>query len=428
MIRFFCICVLLHVHLLASLDIGLNEKEKQWLREHQSINVGIDNNYAPFEFKDENGKFKGIAIDYLKEIEKILDIQINIVTAKSWNKVTNLAKNKSIDVLSCLVETHERAKYLKFTKPYLSFPMAIVTNKAVGYVNGLKELNGKTVAVIDEYMSNQLLEEYYKDIFLVKTRDLTKGLELVLSGKTFAYVGNLSQITYSLQKEGFQNLAISGITKYKFNYTMGVRDDEPILRDILQKSIDAIPNNFKESIYCKWFPPLYKQAVDYTIVWRLLIFGFFIIMIFSYWMYRLKREIKKRKHIEECLKRNKEWLSCSLKSANIGAWDWDVTQKMITVNSVFAKILDFGEEEITINIDQFKKEFVHKDDLKSVLKHQDDCFSSTNEFCTITFRLISKQNVIKIVESRSRVFKLDSYNNPIRIIGFIKEIKDNQDT
>jgi ABC-type amino acid transport substrate-binding protein len=335
MIKFLGIFLLLHVHLFATIDIGLNEKEKQWLKEHPSITVGVDSNYAPFEFKDENGEFKGIAIDYLKKIENILGIKINIVTAKSWDKVTDLAKNKSIDVLSCLVETHERAKYLKFTKPYLSFPMAIVTNKIVGYVDGLKELNGKTVAVIDEYMANQQLEEYYENIFLVKTKDLTQGLELVISGKTFAYVGNLSQITYSLQKEGFQNLAISGIAKYRFNYAMGIRDDQPILRDILQKSIDAIPNGLKESTYCKWFPPLYQRAIDYTLVWRISILSLFIILIFIYWMYRLKKEIKKRNLIEDRLKRNKEWLSCSLRSANIGAWDWDITARVITGNSVF---------------------------------------------------------------------------------------------
>jgi ABC-type amino acid transport substrate-binding protein len=421
--KIFSIFLLLHVYLFATVDIGLTKEEKQWLKEHPSITVGIDNNYAPFEFVDKNGEFKGIAIDYLKEIEKILDIKINIVTANTWDAVTNLAKHKSIDVLSCLVETHERAKYLKFTKPYLSFPMAIVTNKTIGYVNGLKELNGKTVAVVDEYMSNQLLEEYYKNIFLVKTKDLTQGLELVISGKTFAYVGNLSQITYSLQENGFDNLAISGIAKYRFNYAMGVRDDQPILRDILQKGIDAVPNGLKESIYCKWFPPLYQQAIDYTLVWRISIFSFFIILIFIYWMYRLKSEIKKRKLTEEQLTRNKEWLSCSLKSANIGAWDWDITQRVITGNSVFAKLLDLDEEEVSINMEQFKKEFIHKDDLQSILKHQEDCFSSTDEFCKTTFRLITKQGRVKTVESSSRIFKYDAYNNPTRMIGFIKEIE-----
>jgi hypothetical protein len=83
--------------------------------------------------------------------------------------------------------------------------------------------------------------------------------------------------------------------------------------------------------------------------------------------------------------------------------------------------LDFNEEEVSIGMEQFKKEFIHKDDLSAILKHQEDCFSSTDEFCKTTFRLISKKGIVKTVESNSRIFKYDAYNNPTRMIGFIKE-------
>lgn len=420
--KFLTLLLIFSTYILA-VEIKLTKEEKEWLKNHPTLTVGIDSSYAPFEFVDENGEFKGIAIDYIKEIEKLLHVKINIVTAPSWNEVTTMAKNKQVDILSCLVKTHERSKYLNFTKPYLSFPMAIVTNNTIGYVNGLKELNGKSVAVIDNYVSNQILEEYYKNIFLVKTKSLAEGLELVLSGKTFAYVGNLSQITYSLHKEGFQNLAISGIAKYRFDYAMGARKDAPILRDILQKALNAIPNNLKEGIYCKWFPPLYKQAIDYTLVWQILGIGFVIILIFLYWTIRLKKEIKKRKLIEQMLQRNKEWLTCSLKSANIGAWDWDIINRTITGNSVFAKLLEIDEEEVFMSISKFKNEFIYKDDLEAILKHQEECFENNNEFCTLTFRIVSTSGKIKTIQSTSRIFKYDEYNNPIRMIGFIKEIE-----
>ncbi|WP_331775052.1 transporter substrate-binding domain-containing protein [Sulfurospirillum sp. 1612] len=422
MIKLLCIGLFLQINVWAAVDIGLTQKEKDWLAQHPSITVGIDRNYAPFEFQDSHGEFKGIAIDYLAEIKKMLNIKINIVTAKTWKEVTELARDKSVDVLSCIAPTHKRGEYLLFTHSYLSFPMAIVTNKIVGYVDGLRELNGKTVAVIDDYMSHHILEEFHKDIFLVKTENLTQGLNLVLAGKTYAYVGNLSQIAYSIQNDGFQNLAISGIAKYRFDYAMGVRDDAPILRDILQKCIHAIPQEVKDNIYCQWFPPLFQKAVDYTLVWQISAFGAILIGIFLYWTYRLKKEIKKRKATENSLKRNREWLNCSLQSAKIGAWDWDIPQKTITGNSVFAALIECSNNEISMPIDQFQKEFIHQKDLPAVIQHIEECFNSTDEFCRIQFRIISQSGALKYVESRSRIFKYDRYNNPIRMIGFIKEL------
>lgn len=429
LIRYFIMFLILTISLFASINLKLTDEEKEWLAQHPSITIGIDKNYAPFEFQDKDGVFKGIAIDYLKEIEQMLNIKFNIITATTWTEVTDLAKHKTVDVLSCVAKTTERAKYLTFTQPYLSFPMAIVTNKSIGYIDGLKELNGKTVAVVEEYMANQLLEENYKDIFLVKTQNLTQGLELVSSGKTFAYVDNLSQILYILQKESFQNLAVAGITEYKFDYAMGIRNDIPILRDILQKSIVAIPVNIKEKIYCKWFPRVYKQVIDYSTVWKILTLTGIVLFVFAYWLYRLKQEIKARISIEKKLIRNQEWLNCSLNSANIGAWDWNIISGYITGNAIFTNLLEVPEGEIPLKMERFKKEFVHPEDLKILLQHQEECFSHIDGFNTMQFRIISKYNSVKLIESNSKVFQYDEYNNPIRIIGFIKEIiRENRQT
>lgn len=425
-IRLLSIYLFLQVSLLANIAIKLTTEEKEWLINHPHMTVGIDKNYAPFEFQDKDGEFKGIAIDYIKEIEKILNIKFNIVTEETWIGVTDLAKNKSLDILSCVAKTTERAKYLTFTEPYLSFPMAIVTNKSIGYIDGLKELNGKTVAVVDQYMANQVLEEHYKDILLVKIQNLIQGLELVSSGKTFAYVDNLSQILYVLQKENFYNLTVAGITEYKFNYAMGIRSDEPILKDILQKSIDAIPHEVKDNIYCKWFPRVYKQIIDYSMIWKILILISCIMCIFAYWLHKLKQAIKARILIEKKLIRNQEWLNCSLNSANIGALDWNIVSGEITINSIFANLLDIPKDETSLSMENFKKEFVYPDDLKLLLKHQEECFSNIDGFNTTRFRLISKLGVIKLVESNNKVFQCDGYSNPIRIIGFIREISENE--
>lgn len=209
---------------LANTPMFLNEQEKQWLKEHPIITVGIDNNFAPFEFIDENGEFKGISADYLVELEKILHVKFNIIKTKDWNEVIKMTQSNQIDVLSCIVPTPQREEYLNFTRSYLSFPMVIVTNKMTGFINGIKDLDGKTVAVIDGYTPHQILESNYKNIHLVKTKNITQALELVASGKTFAHVGNLSRVTYFLKEKGFQNLSISGICVYA--QILGLSDEE----------------------------------------------------------------------------------------------------------------------------------------------------------------------------------------------------------
>lgn len=411
----------LQINLFANPNINITPEEKKWLEQHPSIKIGIDKNFAPFEFVDKDGKFKGVTADYLKEMEKTLNIKFDIVT-KPWNEIVEMIKNKSLDVLSCIVQTPQREKYLNFIDPYLSFPMVIVTNKTTGYINGIKDLKGKTVAVIDGYTPHQILKKEYKDIHLVKTKDLKKSLDLVASGKTFAHVGNLSRVTYLLKEEGFHNLSISGITKYKYHFTMGTKKDDLILQSIIQKSFNAIPKKVKDDIYYKWFPLDYKQATDYSLIWEIAIVSSLIIIFFALWMYKLKKEINRRVLIEKQLKKNTKWLNKSLKSACVGAWQWDLRTNMITGNSVYASILGLSDEEIKIPAKEFQKEFIHEDDLPYVLKELEDYFGKVVKSCSAQFRIHAKDGKTKIIESTGEIFQYDSFNNPSIMIGFIKEI------
>jgi len=421
--KFLLIFFIINTTLIANNNLNLTIKEKAWLDSKAILTVGIDKNFAPFEFVDENGEFKGITADYLHEIEKILDRKFTIVKTKEWNEIVTMTKSNQIDILSCIVPTSQRDYYLNFTKPYLSFPMVIVTRKTTGFINGLSDLERKTVSVIEGYTPHQLLEKKHKAIHLVKTKNLEEALSLVASGKTFAHVGNLSRITYLLQKEGFQNLSISGIVEYKYNFSMGVKKNIPILRDILQKAFDTIPYKTKQDIYNKWFPIKYNQSTNYDLIITIALISTFIIVLFSLWMYKLKKEINRSKLIEHQLQKNAKWLNNSLKKANVGAWYWDLRTGTITGNSVYAKILGIDEEEVEIKARDFQKDFIEKDDLPMVMQELEDYFNKVVTTCSAEFRIHTKDGKTKMIRSNGEIFQYDSFNNPKVLFGFIKLIK-----
>lgn len=422
MFKLLIIFICLNLSLLANTYVQLNEIEREWLQNHPNIKVGIDNNFAPFEFVDENGEFRGLAADYLKEMERNLNITFTVVKTKEWNEIINMTKNREIDFLSTIVKTEERAEYLNFTSPYLTFPMVIVTNKTTGFVNELADLNQKTVAVIDGYTPEQLLRQHYPNIYLVKTKDLRQSLELVSSGKTFAHVGNLPRVIHLLNEEGFQNLSISGITQFEYNFSMATRKNEPILTSILQKSFDAIPKEVKKEIYYKGFPLNYNPSTNNFKIWQIVGSLIIFMVLFFFGLYKILKEIRKRELIEKQLRKNAQWLNKSLQTANIGAWKWDLRVNVITGNSVYASILGLEIKEIEISAREFQKNFIHKDDLPFVLKELEQYLSNKVEFCSAQFRIYAKDGTLKTIESNGEIFEYDTYNNPAIMIGFIKEL------
>lgn len=423
-LKFLFIFLIVNTTLLASNSFNLTSKEQAWLDNKAILTVGIDKDFAPFEFVDENGEYQGVTADYLHEIEKILGRKFTIVKTKEWNEIVTMTKLNQIDILSCIVPTIQRDYYLNYTEPYLTFPMVIVTNKTTGFINGLSDLDKKTVAVIEGYTPQQLLEKEHKEIHLVKTKDLEEALTLVATGKTFAHVGNLSRITYLLQKEGFQNLSISGIVEYKYNFSMGIKKNIPILRDILQKAFNTIPYKTKQDIYNKWFPIKYNKSTNYDLVTTIVVVSIIVIFLISIWMFKLKKEIYRSKLIEHQLQKNAKWLNNSLKKANIGAWYWDLRTGTITGNSVYAKILGIDDEEVEIKANDFQKNFVYKEDLPMVLQELEDYFNKVITTCSAEFRIHTKDGKTKIIKSSGEIFEYDSFNNPKVLFGFIKLLKE----
>jgi ABC-type amino acid transport substrate-binding protein/beta-galactosidase beta subunit len=402
----------------------LTTQEEIWLQEHKNITVGIDPNFMPFEFVDEQGKIQGFSIDYFKEIEKLLHVKFSFIQTSPWNELISMVKAKQIDMLSCIVKTSQREAYLNFTTPYISIPMVIVTNKATGFINGLKDLEDTTVAVIKGYTPEELLSKYYPKIHLVRTKDLDESLELVSSGKTFAHVGNLSRIVELLQERGFQNLAISGITEYKYDFSAGIKKENLILVSIMQKAFNAIPHDVKQKIYEKWFPINYKQARDYKPFIIIAIVAFIVLTFILLWMYKLKKEIKRRILVEEQLEKNVHWLSKSLQKADIGAWEWDLKTNIVTGNSVYAKILGFDKDKISLSAKELHRQYILKEDLHILLNELENYFNKEAKTCSAQFRIKTRFGEVKKIHSSGETFKYDAFNNPEIMFGFIKEIKE----
>ncbi len=88
-----------NIHILPQ-KIQLTDTEKMWLSYNPNISFAGDPDWMPFESFDEKGNYKGIVSDYLKELEKRIDISFKPKVVKSWHETLKLAKKGSVDIIS----------------------------------------------------------------------------------------------------------------------------------------------------------------------------------------------------------------------------------------------------------------------------------------------------------------------------------------
>lgn len=286
---------------LDSTPFVLTQNEKNWIETHPIIKVGMDRDYAPYEWL-ENDEYKGLAVDYMKRIEKIVGIEFQIVKNKSWNEIINMAKNGELDMITSIVQTPERSKYLDFTEFYRKSPVIIIDRGENGFIGGLKYLNNKKVSVEKNYFMEEILRKNYPSIKLQVVDSTKKALELANSGEVDAYVGDLGLADYLIKKNNLSNLRFSGQTEYFSTQGFAVTKDNTELLSILNKAVKSLPEDETENMFNYWLSV--ERGIDVKTIVFYIIGISFILIIIIYWVYRLRSEITQRKIIEDKLKQS----------------------------------------------------------------------------------------------------------------------------
>jgi len=309
--------------------INLTREESDWLKENPVIRLGNSVDWPPFGFINNEGVYSGIAADYLKAIEKRLAIKIEVAKLESWKASVDAARIGKVDMLDAVVPTPQRREYLVFTKPYLSYPVEIFAHKDVPYIDNISELNGQRVTVIAGSALHDLLITNHPDLELHPVINASAGLISVENGEASAFIGNLPTASRVIALEGINNLKVVGETLYRYDLSLGINKNKPLLASILQKALNAIPQEKQNKIHRKWMSVTFEHKLDYSRIALLLVITISIFVFILFWsrhrqVKKLELEVENRILAEEAL---------SDREARVGAIFDTVVDGIITITT-----------------------------------------------------------------------------------------------
>jgi PAS domain S-box-containing protein len=328
----------------------LTEQEKAWLADHRDMRLGVDPAWPPFEFLDATKNYSGIASDYVGRLNELMQINMAPVPELSWSEVMRKARKGEIDVLACIAQTAERSEFLLFSEPYMSFPMVILTREDAPFINSVDDFESGRVAIIKDYLTQELLERDYPDRQFYLANNLEEALQAVSKKKVDAFVGNLASITYTTKKLGLTNLKVAMTTPYKYELGFAVRKDWPELVDILNKSLSSISEVEKTSLHNRWINVLIEREIDWAPVFQIVgiiaLVGGFILIIILRWNRTLSREVSERKRMEEALRESRATARGLLDATQESLLLLDKEGTIIAVNQTAARRNQRPPEEL----------------------------------------------------------------------------------
>jgi PAS domain S-box-containing protein len=282
--------------------ISLTDRERNWIERHPVIRLGIDPEFAPFEYFDKEGNYRGISSDYVKILNERLGLKMEVIPGLSWPEVIEKARAKEVDVLPCVGRTGERRHFLDYSRPYVDFHRVIITQTDAPFIGGMADLAGKKVAV----QVNSSHQGYLKDHTTIVPRlydTLQEALTAVSNGQADVIIGNLASATYWIRKLNLTNLKVAApVTDAHQSLYFAVRDDWPELVAIINKGLASISAKEKNTIHRRWVSIDYTPGIPHRVLWKYILrVGGIVLLILALiliWNYKLKKEINRREKAE----------------------------------------------------------------------------------------------------------------------------------
>ncbi|MDD3008188.1 MAG: transporter substrate-binding domain-containing protein [Arcobacter sp.] len=286
-------------------EIVLNEKQINYLKNKKVITMCVDPDWEPFEKINKDGLHEGISADIIKLISTKLNIKIELIPTKDWDESIEFSKQKKCDILSFLNETPKRKEWLVFTEPVFTDSNVLVGRSERSYIEDISKENLSIALPRNTAMSERFAKDF-PNLVIIPTSSEDEAFKLVEEQKVDLTLRSMIIAAYTIKKNGLFNLKIIGEPKgYENNLRIGVRLDEPILRDILNEAIKTITQKDIDEIVNNYVTIVIEKTTTFTIaLWILAVLSFviFIILLWNYMLnLKVKKEIKKNEEQQQLL-------------------------------------------------------------------------------------------------------------------------------
>lgn len=239
------IAVMLAVFMLASvLTMAVSAKRSddllETIQERGTIIVGLEGDWAPWSYVDENDELTGYDVEVAKAIADKLGVEIQIVPGEWDGLFAGMDAGRYDMVVNGVEVTEERADKYDFSTPYAYIRTALIVKGDNDSIKTFEDLKGKKTAnsIASTYMN--LAESYGATCYGVSTLDET--LTMVLQGRVDATLNAIVSFTDYMAQHPDSNLKVVATTEEASNVAIPMRkgDETASLREAVNKAIDEL--------------------------------------------------------------------------------------------------------------------------------------------------------------------------------------------
>jgi basic membrane protein A len=230
------------------------------------ITVGMNAEYPPFEFVNEDGDVAGFDVDMMNAIAADAGFEIEFVNTR-WDGIFVALQSGEFDAVSSAATiTDEREEIVDFSNPYFNAgQMIAVREEDAESITTTEDLAGRRVGV-QNGTTGDIQASEIPGVEVVRYDEITLAFQALANGDINAIINDGPVSADIIGNNPEMNVVLVGEPLTDEFYGVAVNPERPELLDAINASLaNIISNGTYATIYETWFgmePPEMFQAAE----------------------------------------------------------------------------------------------------------------------------------------------------------------------
>ncbi|CAN7587411.1 transporter substrate-binding domain-containing protein [Pseudomonas sp. LjRoot263] len=232
-------------------QVKLDERDWQWLRDKRTLRLGVTGpDYPPFEVIRHSDELEGITADYAELLGQLLHVRIEVLRYATREAAMDALKHHELDLLGTSNNFEAADPSLTRSRAYAEDQPMLATRLDERMP---VDLAGKCIAMVEDYLQAQAVEDFYPDARLQRYPSTLDALGAVAFGQCDVYLGDFISANYLINNNYLNNVHLAGPSGLDANpFGFALAADNPRLNGIVDKALAAIPMEQRLAIEVRW--------------------------------------------------------------------------------------------------------------------------------------------------------------------------------
>lgn len=242
-----------------NVQVRLDDRERQWLREHPVLRMGISGpDYPPFEITRQQHELEGLTADYADLLAQLLGIRIEVRRFADRPALMAALKRADVDLLGTSNSFEAVDPAFILSRPYAEDQPMLVTRHDEKLP---ADLTTKRIAMVEDYLPLAHVQAFYPGAHVQLYASAMDALGAVAFGADDVYLGDFISANYLINTNYRNDLQLAGPSGLDANpFAFALLRSDVVLKRIVDKALLAVPMERRHLIEQRWSVGLAEMA------------------------------------------------------------------------------------------------------------------------------------------------------------------------